>query len=162
VRLLGGLLTAITVASGCSGGEEGSEGVTPSAVRPCEVVTKPEVESAVGSTVGEGTVPMGVPALLVGEQACQFPVSGDQGIPGLVKVGVASAYAPTIFARYKDEHPQAVPLPKVGEEALWDDTAQTLVVLDDKKALTVTMFGGGLADPKERATRLAQKALARI
>ena len=158
-KLAGCLVLAALVTGACSGGDGEEASAT---VRPCEVVKKSEVEVAVGSTVGDGTAPIGVPSLLVGEQVCQYSIGGAQGIPGLVKVGVASAYAPIVFGRYKAAHPQASPLPRVGNEAVWDDTAQTLVVLDGEKALTVTVFGGGLADPKERATKLAQKALPRL
>jgi hypothetical protein len=70
-------------------------------------VEKSEVEAALGTKVGDGTVPSGVPSLLVGEQVCQFRTVDAQGPPGLVKVGAARAYATVIFTRYKDQQQRA-------------------------------------------------------
>jgi hypothetical protein len=154
-------LTA-AAAAGCSERDEGAAAQDSTAIRPCALVEKAEVETAVGIRVGDGSVPIGVPSLLVGEQVCQFRTVDAQGPPALVKVGAASAYAPVIFNRYKAQQQQATPVPDVGEQALWDDVGKVLVVLDEDHAVTVTIFGAEVNEPRERATRLAKKALGRL
>jgi hypothetical protein len=150
------------VAAGCSDRDEGAAAQDATSIRPCALVEKSEVEAAVGTRVGDGTVPTGVPSLLVGEQVCQFRTVDAQGPPGLVKVGAARAYATVIFTRYKDQQQQAVPVPEVGDQALWDDVAKVLVVLDEDNVVTVTIFGAEVNEPRERATQLAKKALGRL
>jgi hypothetical protein len=155
------VLVLTLLAAGCSRADDGQQAQTV-AVRPCALVTKSEVETALERTVGNGTVLTGVPPLVVGEQVCQFPTTSTDAAAALAKVGAVTAFAPLLFTRFKTEHPQAMAVPELGREAVWDELTSALVVLEDDKILTVVVFGPGVTNHRDRAVKLAEKALDRL
>ena len=152
---------AMVWGAGC-GGDDGGDQVEVASVKPCGLVKKGEVEEVLERTVGKGTILTGVPPLVVGEQVCQFATTSTDASAALAKVGAVTAFADVIFARFKTEHPQALAVPELGTEAVWDELSTALVVLDGDKILTVAVIGPGVTNHRDRAMKLAEKALDRL
>jgi len=150
-------LALVALVSGACGG--GGQDAVPKG--PCDLVTKAEVEAALSGPVSDGETG-NVPTAVIGETACQFTLTDPQKPFSTVRVGVAGAFAPTVFDKFVAGHPKAVPVAKLGERAVWDERAQTVVVLEPHKVLSVVVFGAAVTDHRARAVRLAARALPRL
>lgn len=161
----------LAAGTGC-GGSGGSDDIAAdiaSEVNPCELVTPAELEAELGRAVGEpqsGEVAAAsgvvIPTAVVGERVCQFVTVDTSRPPTWVRVGVAQAMPEAVFKKYRDHHPQATPVAGVGDEAVWNDSSNTLVVLRDETVVTVLLTGGGLSEHQAKAARLAAGALRRV
>lgn len=164
------LVLFVAAATGCGSGDS-DDGTADMAVavNPCELVTPAELEAELGRAVGEpqsGEVAAAsgvvIPTAVVGERVCQFVTTDTSRPPTWVRVGVTEALPQAVFKKYRDQHPGATPVADVGDEAVWNDSSNTLVVLRDETVLTVLLVGGGITEHQARAARLAAAALERV
>lgn len=165
------MVLVVVAATGCGGSGDSDDGAAnvASEVNPCELVTPAELEAELGRAVGEpqnGEVAAAsgvvIPTAVVGERVCQFVTTDTSRPPAFVRVGVTKALAEPVFEKYKRQHPQATPLEGVGDDAVWDESSSTLVVLRGETVVTMVVVGSGITEQQARARRLAAGALARL
>lgn len=174
-RLAGRLLVLLAVlgAVACGGGGgDGESGtrptVPPPAVtdEPCLLVDKAVVDEALAAEMSRG---MGLaeanalPAVgLIGVDLCVFK-SAQPGGP-TVQVGITSAFPRQVFDKYKADpvNRPLAPVAQLGNEAVWFERNNTLVVLHGDVVFAVYVFAPQAPNRQQVATTLAQAILERL
>ncbi len=173
-------LGAIALLAACGGGGDGSGGektqpaatkaATTAASQPttaapsstvdaCTLVTKAQIESAVGATVLDPKAEQ-----LANLSSCSF---NDPASPIFTVVsvsvfsGASTSDAKEIFDLGKRNANDPQPVTGVGEDAYWDDTLSDLNTVQGKYEITVDVPGDS-ADPLAVAKEIAGKVLAKL
>lgn len=155
------LVAALSLAAGGCGGSGGPV-IDATADNPCTMVKAAEVKAGLRTVTLDAGTDKGVEATLQGERVCQFQGTDAQGRPSVLKVGLVTNLAGPLFDEYRAQHQSAAVVPKLGERAVWDDASSTLVVLDQRRVVTVLVFGSSVTDRQGTATTIATHALKRL
>lgn len=151
-------LAAITAGVAC--GPPATTVNDASSDNPCLLVSSAEIQAVLGSAVG-GPVTENVAPTLVGERLCQFQTADPARPSVLLKLGVVSSYAESVFDKYKGAN-EVRPVESLDAPAVWDATKSILLAKKEAKVLTVLVFGPGVKDHRAKATKLAERALERL
>ena len=137
-----------------------SGGLTPTSIDPCTLVTKSEVEAALGRPVED-------PRNVAGQPTCVYDDSMQpSGAPNPKGIGINLAFYTTggaqEFSGFRDRYPAPpTPVTGIGDDAFW--TGGSLLVLRGDFYFDVTMY---TSDPDaaklETAKALAQIVLGRL
>ena len=129
-------------------------------IDPCALVTRAEVEAAVGATVLDPK-----PERLANLASCSFH---DPAAPifSLASVNVFAAAsesdAQEIFDLAKGNAADVQEVDGLGDDAYWDDILGTLQVLEGTYEISVDVASGEGADQRRAAEDIAARALSRL
>jgi hypothetical protein len=135
-------------------------GLTPTSIDPCALVTKSEVEAALGRPVKD-------PRNVAGQPTCVYDDSmALPGAPNPAGIGINLALYTTggaqEFSSFRDRYPAPpTPVPGIGDDAFW--TGGSLYVLRGDFYFDVTMYTSDTDAAKlQTAKNLAQVVLSRL
>ena len=126
----------------------------------CALVTKAEVETAVGATVLDPK-----PERLANLASCSFNDSAAPVITAVsvnVFVAASESDAREIFDLAKRNAADVQEVDGLGDDAYWDDILGTLQVLQGTYEMSVDVASSEGADQKRAAEDIAAKALSRL
>lgn len=155
------VMVAVLTASGCSDSGDASV-VDATSENPCTLVKDVEIQAVLRATRVTPGADENVQTTLTGERVCQFQATDDQGRASVLKMGLVTDLAGPLFDKYRAEHQQLAVVPDLGDRAVWNDAASTLVVLEDGKAVTVLVFGASVDDRRAAAAAIGAKAVERL
>ena len=150
---------AATTPAATTGASQPTTAPPSSALDACMLVTKAEIEVAVGTTVLDPK-----PEQLANLSTCSFndPATPIFTIASVsVLTGARDGDAREIFDMAKKNGNDPQPVAGVGEDAFWDDTLSDLNVVQGKYEITVDVPGDS-ADPLSVAKEIAGKVLAKL
>ncbi len=156
------LLIAIIVVTGLSGvvgAEESSK------IDPCSLLTKAEIQAAVGQSVDDGKP--NANANPAGGVPCEYKVGSYGVFSILIKTAGAGETADKVMAELKKRKIAVSDGPSVGDRSFYSSPGYGMIQLNTFKGaryLIITMLVPGAAEPvqKEAAEKLMRKALTKI
>ena len=162
----GGLVIALTlvaVAAGCSGGDDNKEanaqstttvGEAVDAARACGLITKAEVEAAIGTRVNDGQSSGGGSTTA----ACKYEVAGTQQA---VIVAISTGTDPADFQKAKASTPDVQAVPGAGPDTFVSG-GKAFVLKGTNLALVAVNIDRPVPTLTEAAKKLAQAASGRL
>lgn len=142
-----------------AGGAQTSSSVE---VDACKLLTKAEVESAVGRPLGEPVSRLTEYAEPSYASSCGYSAPGFEAfVNSTVFVGRDAAQAKELYQTHKkaamDTASSVAPAAGVGEEAFWVDVSGNLTVLKGRYEVKVSVVNGGLEAVKGLASKMLER-----